>query len=51
MAALVLTILAISITAGLGVIALLEFPLALLLGISYVLDRRARRRRGHGQRS
>lgn len=46
-AALALTILAISITAGLGVIALFEVPLALLLCISYVLDRRAHRRQSH----
>lgn len=44
-AAFVLTILTITITAGLGVIALFEVPAALLLSVSYVLDRRARR--GH----
>lgn len=42
-AALVLTIVAITLTAGLGVIALIELPVVLALVISYVRDRRRRR--------
>ena len=42
-AAFVLTIVAITLTAGLGVIALIEVPVVLALVISYVRDRRRRR--------
>jgi hypothetical protein len=42
-AAIVLTVVAITLTAGLGVIALIEVPVVLALVISYVLDRRRRR--------
>lgn len=49
-AALALTIFAISVTAGLAVIALFAVPLTLLLIVSYVLDRRARRRGGRRAR-
>jgi Flp pilus assembly protein TadB len=42
-AAIVLTIVAITLTAGLGVIALIEVPVVLALVISYVRDRRRRR--------
>jgi hypothetical protein len=43
-AALLLTLLAVTFTAGVGVIALIELPLALVLGVSYLLDRRRHRR-------
>ncbi len=42
-AAIVLTIVAITLTAGLGVIALIEVPVVLALVVSYVRDRRRRR--------
>jgi Flp pilus assembly protein TadB len=42
-AAIVLTIVAVTLTAGLGVIALIEVPVVLALVISYVRDRRRRR--------
>jgi Flp pilus assembly protein TadB len=42
-AAIVLTIVAITLTAGLGVIALIEVPVVLALVISYLRDRRRRR--------
>ena len=42
-AAIVLTIVAIALTAGLGVIALIEVPVVLALVISYVRDRSRRR--------
>ena len=42
-AGIVLTIVAITLTAGLGVIALIEVPVVLALVISYVRDRRKRR--------
>jgi Flp pilus assembly protein TadB len=42
-AAIVLTIVAITLTAGLGVIALIEVPVVLALVISYMRDRRRRR--------
>ena len=42
-AAIVLTIVAITLTAGLGVIALMEVPVVLALVVSYVRDRRRRR--------
>jgi hypothetical protein len=42
-AAIVLTFVAITLTAGLGVIALIELPVVLALVISYVRDRRRRR--------
>jgi hypothetical protein len=47
LAATVLTILALSMTAGLGVIAILEAPLVLALLGSIVIERR---RRGRGPR-
>ena len=47
-AAIALTILAITLTAGLGVVALIEAPVALLVAASYRLERRIRRQRLHG---
>lgn len=48
-AALVVAILLLTVTSGLGVLALLEIPLAAILIGSSVLERRARRRRSlHG---
>jgi hypothetical protein len=44
--ALLVTLLTIAFTSGLGVIALIELPLVLALIISYLLERRTRRRRG-----
>ena len=45
-AALLVTLLTITFTSGLGVIALIELPLALALIVSYLLERRTHRRRG-----
>jgi Flp pilus assembly protein TadB len=42
--ALVLTVLVLSATAGLGVVALLEVPIGAAVLLSFVLERRARRR-------
>jgi Flp pilus assembly protein TadB len=42
-AAIVLTVVAITLTAGLGVIALIEVPVVLALVISYLRDRRRHR--------
>lgn len=42
--ALVLTVLVLSATAGLGVVALLEVPIAGAVLLSFALERRARRR-------
>ena len=42
-AAIVLTIVAITLTAGLGVIALIEVPVVLALVLSYLRDRTRRR--------
>ena len=44
-AALLLTLLTVTLTAGLGVVVLIELPVALALIVSYLLDRRRHRRR------
>jgi hypothetical protein len=48
--ALLAALILISVTAGLGVLALLEMPLAMLLITSSLIERRSRGRRGAAQR-
>lgn len=45
-AALLVVLLTITFTSGLGVIAVIELPLALALIVSYLLERRTHRRHG-----
>jgi Flp pilus assembly protein TadB len=49
-AALLVTLLAITLTAGLGVVVLIELPVALALVSSYLVDRRRHRRRSRWRR-
>ena len=46
--ALLLTSLLFALTAGLGVVALIDVPIAMVLVASIVIDRRRRSRRRHG---
>jgi hypothetical protein len=48
-AALLLTLLTVTLTTGLGVVVLIELPVALALIVSYLLDRRRHRRRGRSR--